>query len=300
MGYALEAMGADRCVHWEHGAAWHGGREAERLRYLKEVPIAIANSTAAARVLQLRWGYRGELHVCRNALRPSIVPLAPVAKLRGAGPIVLGVAARLFPVKGVAIALQAVAELRVRGVDVELKIAGEGPELARLRELAAALGIAARVTFLGALADMAMFYRSVDCLLHTPLTEAFGLVALEAAAHGCPVIATAIDGLSESVTDGVTGYALEPTLSLDDYVALGGGREGLPERVYAAASDALVETRALSPVLLATTVERLFERAATFETLSERASRHVLAAPDFAAHVRGVLDVIDGFLRRRT
>jgi glycosyltransferase involved in cell wall biosynthesis len=293
--FALDAMGAERCIHWEHGAAWHAGRETERQRYLDRVPLAIANSNAAARVLQLMWNYRGELRVCRNALRPSLVPAAPVAKRYPSGPIVLGVAARLYPVKGVALALHAVAELRAGGMDAKLQIAGEGPELAQLRALAARLRVAEHVTFLGALADMAEFYRRIDCLLHPPLTEAFGLVALEAAAHGCPVVAAAVDGLPEVVADGVSGYTLQPTLSLETYVELGGSRSGLPERVYSPERDALVAPQAVAPAVLAAAVTRLFAATPTFEALSESATRHALAGASFAAHVSEVLGIVDEF-----
>lgn len=296
--FALEAMGAERCIHWEHGAAWHPGRERERQRYLESVPLAIANSHAAARVLRLMWNYRGALRVCRNALRPSLVPSEPISKRYPRGPVVLGVAARLYPVKGVALAVHAIAELKSAGVDATLRVAGEGPELLPLRTLARRLGIADRVAFEGAIADMDTFYRRVDCLLHPPLTEAFGLVALEAAAHGCPVIAAAIDGLPEAVADGVSGYTVLPTLSLEDYVELGGSHDGLPERVYSPQRDALVQPQAVAPTEIAATVARIFDSAASFEALSASASKHVLARGTFAEHVGDVLGVIDDFRAR--
>ena len=73
---------------------------------------------------------------------------------------------------------------------------------------------------------MEQFYRDIDCLLHAPLTEAFGLVAIEAASLGCPVIAAAVDGLPEAVADGVSGYTVAPTLPLAEYVGLGGAHAG--------------------------------------------------------------------------
>ena len=291
--YALDAMGEERCIHWEHGAAWDKGHETERRKYFRRVPRAIANSRASARVLELLWEYRGVLRVCRNALRPSLVPSSPVRKSYPSRRIRIGVAARLYPVKGVALVLHAVQLLGRQGVDVELRVAGAGPEREHLEGLAGALGIGSRVSFLGSVRDMQAFYREVDCLVHPPLTEAFGLVAIEAAALGCPVIAAAVDGLPEAVTDGVTGYTVAPTLPLAEYAGLGGAQYGLPTLVYDPARDSLVATPLVDPAALAGAVGRLVSSAATFETLSARASEHVLAAPSFARHVDDVMAVVD-------
>ena len=272
--FALDAAGERRCIHWEHGAAWDGGRDAERRDYLARVPLAIANSTAAARVLKLLWDYRGDVRVCRNALRPSLVPAwGPVTKrFPSQRAIKLGAAARLYPTKGLALVLHAVAKLR-RSLDVELDVAGAGPELGRLKSLAERLKIAQQVTFLGAVNDMPAFYGSIDLLLHTPITEAFGLVALEAAAHGCPVVAAGVDGLAEAVAHGVTGQLVAPTLSLARYVELGGVLEGMPQCIYDPVADALREPRAVDPELLAGAVAAQFADARAYEAQSAAARR---------------------------
>jgi glycosyltransferase involved in cell wall biosynthesis len=161
------------------------------------------------------------------------------------------------------------------------------------------LGLRDKVTFHGAVNDMPAFYASIDCLLHTPITEAFGLVALEAAAHGCRVVAAGVDGLAEAVVDGVTGRLVAPTLPLARYVELGGALDGLPRCVYDPVADALAEARAVDPQLLAALVAAVFADARAFEAGSAAASAHVLAQPDFAAHVRDVMGVIDGYVGRR-
>jgi glycosyltransferase involved in cell wall biosynthesis len=291
--FAVGAAGPDRCVHWEHGAAWDSGHENERRGYFRDVGRAIANSHASARFLRLFWAYSGEIRVCRNALRPSLLPPAPVHKQFPTGLIKLGVAARLYPVKGVALVLHAMRALLARGLDVELAVAGAGPELERLQGLRRALGLDERVRFLGAVRDMGTFYGSIDCLVHPPLTEAFGLVAVEAAAFGCPVVAAAVDGLPEAVADGVSGFCVQPTLPLADYEGLGGAHAGLPALVYDPLGDSLVEPPIADPAALAQAVVRVFSSVSAFEALSASASEHVLRAPGFDAHVRDVAAVID-------
>jgi glycosyltransferase involved in cell wall biosynthesis len=292
IGYVLDAARAERCIHWEHGAAWDPGHERERRDYFRRVPRAIANSSASARVLQLLWGYEGTIRVCRNALRPSLLPPAPVSKRFPSGKIRLGVAARLYPVKGVAVALHALRALRDRSLDAELEVAGAGPELDRLRALAGTLGVTEHVRFHGALRDMEPFYRAIDCLVHTPVTEAFGLVVLEAAAFGCPVLAAAVDGLPEAVANGVSGQCVTPSLALRDYASFGGSLEGLPPLIYEPTRDALAEPRIVDPADLAAAVARLFGSAREYEEASAAASEHVLRTSSFDGHVREVMAAV--------
>ncbi|HEU4617129.1 MAG TPA: glycosyltransferase [Gammaproteobacteria bacterium] len=297
---AIDAVGEERCIHWEHGHAWHAGRERERRRYFARVPHAIANSKASARVLELRWDYAGTVSVCRNAVRPSLVPKEPRRReYPRDSAIRLGVAARLFPVKGVALALHALRSLRAESVDAELHVAGGGPDLEPLRTLASKLGVGAHVHFRGDVRDMRSFYADIHCLVHPPLTEAFGLVAIEAAAQGVPVVATAVDGLPEAVAEGVTGYCVRPELSLASYVELGARLEHVPEQVYDPVADALCETKAVDPGALATAVMKILSSAEAYESLSRSASEHVLREYRFDAHVDEVMSVVRAFHARQ-
>jgi glycosyltransferase involved in cell wall biosynthesis len=247
-------------------------------------------------VLELLWGYSGDARVCRNALRPSLTPEEPrQRRYPHDGPIRIGVAARLFPVKGVALALHAVRAFRAESTDAELHVAGAGPDLESLQALARRLGVASSVHFRGAVQDMRSFYADIHCLVHPPLTEAFGLVAIEAAAQGVPVIAAAVDGLPEAVADGVSGYCLRPELPLADYVALGGRLTHMPARVYDPIEDALCETKAVDPDMLAAAVARLFSSATGYEAMTRSASEHVLREYRFDAHVDEVMSAVEAF-----
>ena len=195
--------------------------------------------------------------------------------------------------------LHAVAALRAQrpSLDAELHVAGAGPSFRACARWPRAW-VCGRVTFHGAVGDMKTFYDGIDCLLHTPITEAFGLVAIEAAARGCPVVAARVDGLAEAVADwSQRSHASRRAAA----VALRRARrrlEGLPQCVYDPATDALVEPRAVDPERLAAKSPPCFADARGFEALSAGASAHVLAQPSFTAHVRDVLAVIDGYARR--
>jgi D-inositol-3-phosphate glycosyltransferase len=85
-----------------------------------------------------------------------------------------------------------------------------GGEGARLRTLAAALGVQDQVRFLGAVPQPELArYLSLAAVCVVPsYSESFGLVALEAAASGTPVVAARVGGLPMIVKDGLTGFTL--------------------------------------------------------------------------------------------
>jgi glycosyltransferase involved in cell wall biosynthesis len=135
---------------------------------------------------------------------------APIA---GRAPILLHVA-RLVEQKGTAYLLDAFAQLARKHSAAELVVIGAGPEHERLVARAAALGIAGRVRWLGAqphsevkrwLKKAAVFCLP-GCTTANGATEGLGLVLVEAAASGVPVVATRHGGIPEAVEDGVTGH----------------------------------------------------------------------------------------------
>jgi glycosyltransferase involved in cell wall biosynthesis len=115
-------------------------------------------------------------------------------------------------VKGQAVLLDAIGELARRGVPVELTLAGDGPERARLERRAAQLGIQHRVTFAGAVANdrVADLYAAADVFCTSSFAEGLPTVLMEAMAMGLPVVATRINGIPELVEDGVTGLLVSP------------------------------------------------------------------------------------------
>lgn len=125
---------------------------------------------------------------------------------------------RIQALKGFDIAISATAEVAHRGIgNIRLVVVGgpSGPsgdaELAMLKGLAADLGIADQVTFVGPKnhEDLPSYYQAADLLLMPSRSESFGLVAAEAQASGLPVIASAVGGLPYVVADGDSGVLIE-------------------------------------------------------------------------------------------
>jgi D-inositol-3-phosphate glycosyltransferase len=129
----------------------------------------------------------------------------------GADPVLLFVG-RIQRLKGADLAVRCLAELddpRARLVIVGGPSGADGyQELERLHRLTDDLGLGTRVHFEPPHAheDLAAFYRAADVVLVPSHTESFGLVALEAAACGVPVVAAEVGGLRAIVADGETGF----------------------------------------------------------------------------------------------
>lgn len=124
------------------------------------------------------------------------------------------VAARLEPLKGIDLAIEALAAMppadRPRLVIAGGPTEADGSYERGLSDLADRLGVTDEVEFAGARSrlELADLMRGAVALLVTSHSETYGLVALEAAASGVPVIAAASGGLREAVVDGVTGVLL--------------------------------------------------------------------------------------------
>jgi glycosyltransferase involved in cell wall biosynthesis len=99
--------------------------------------------------------------------------------------------------KGLPIAIDAIARARGMGAEIDrLWVVGEG-DMQRFRHVAARHGVADRVTFFGARADVERFYQAADFFVLPSMYEAFSLVLLEAAASGLSIITTAVNGVEE-------------------------------------------------------------------------------------------------------
>jgi glycosyltransferase involved in cell wall biosynthesis len=133
---------------------------------------------------------------------------------RGAEYVVL-VPARLSPLKGHPVLFSALAELprAIRDATAVL-LAGVGAEEPALRRLAANLGIADRIQFLGYEQDLRPFYAASDIVVLPTLSESFGQVVSEAMAQGTPVIASAVTGVSEQLESG-GGVLVKPGVVAD-------------------------------------------------------------------------------------
>lgn len=175
-------------------------------------------------------------------------------------PVVLFVG-RIQPLKGLEVAIGALGHLR--HPDAQLVVVGgpsgpDGPtEAAKAERVAEEYGVVDRITWQPPQPHhlLSTWYRAADVVLVPSRSESFGLVALEAAACGTPVVASAVGGLTTLVDHGRTGYLVE----------------GRDPAAFAHCVDQLLDNPALGAAMGAAAAERA--RNFTWSTTAARLRR---------------------------
>jgi glycogen synthase len=193
-----------------HSVEWALARRADAL-----VTCSAAMRAETAQLFDLD---PGTVHVVHNGIDPGgwRVPRPTAAAVReryapGAAPLLLFVG-RLEYEKGVQDLLAALPRIRRRHPGARLLVAGTGTQADFLRTEARRRRLGRAATFTGHLpdADLAALLVAADAVVLPSRYEPFGIVALEAAAAGATLVASAAGGLGELVVEGETGWSFPP------------------------------------------------------------------------------------------
>ncbi len=147
-------------------------------------------------------------------------------------PIVVGIAARLNPVKDISTLIKGFAKAYSQNNLLRLSIAGSGEEEKALKELALGLGIEDVTRFEGWVEDAKGYFEGVDINVLSSLSETFPYSLLEGAYVHCPAIASNVGGIPYLIEDGKTGLLFEA-----------GDSERLAEHILKLASDPSLRTQ---------------------------------------------------------
>ena len=163
--------------------------------------------------------------------------------------------ARHHPVKDQPTLIRGFAQAAPDLPGVDLLLVGDGPLRGALESLAAELGVASRVKFLGIRTDIPDLMRASECFALTSLSEAASLTLLEATASGLPAIVTAVGGNGEIVRHEREGLLFARG---DASGCAGAIRRLFREPELAARLGAAGRVRALERYQLSRTVEEYF------------------------------------------
>jgi glycosyltransferase involved in cell wall biosynthesis len=183
---------------WRPALAWMVRSPDRSLAASREIAAVAESLAPGVRVEALPNG------VDTTLFRMTAPAAGPTARRR------LIVPRRLFPKNGVEYFVRAMPRITER-VDTEAWVVGDGPERGRLEELAGELGVADRITFMGARphGEMPALLSACELAVFPSLMEATSVAALEAMACEVPVAASRVGGLPE-IVDTDVGALFEP------------------------------------------------------------------------------------------
>jgi glycosyltransferase involved in cell wall biosynthesis len=148
---------------------------------------------------------------------------------------------RLQRSKGVSLVIAAAAELKRDGYNVELRVIGQGPYMARLKEIALAEGLGDSVVFTGFLprSEIAKELRCSHVYASGSEQEGFSVALLEALASGTPAVVTDVGGVREVIAEGITGFVLRGRSVSEMAIAIKAARLGFEDMSRAARAATL-------------------------------------------------------------
>ncbi len=200
------------------------GRPLSRLTYgtinaraLRRLDYRIGVSDAMTDLLISRGFDPDRIFTIYNGLdftpRPAALSRADYLRSVGldadAESVVVGIAARLNPVKDIATLVRGFAKAWTDHPNLRLLIAGDGEESDRLKALARELGVERQVCFAGWVSDTDSFYNAIDVNTLTSLSETFPYSLTEGARAHLPTVASRVGGVPYLIEHGVTGLLFE-------------------------------------------------------------------------------------------
>jgi glycosyltransferase involved in cell wall biosynthesis len=214
-------------VHSGHGFAYvtqrHRARRGQTVRRALTLAVERLCAPAARVIVCVSEDERED--ALRDRIAPperlvvvhnGIAPLAPaepdlrLAALRSPGVPLIGFLARLHPQKAPLLLLDALAELRARGVPFRAALVGDGPLAQRVLERISELGLGDVVIALPFPGAVAPLLACFDVYVLPSLWESLPISLLEAMAAGLPVVAADTGGVREAVANGETGLLHPP------------------------------------------------------------------------------------------
>ncbi|MGD0995600.1 MAG: glycosyltransferase family 4 protein [Candidatus Bathyarchaeia archaeon] len=178
------------------------------LKFIKNVDAVISVSNYIKKELIFKGIESSKIHVIYNIPPDSInFKMASLNKTKTT--ITLFMQGRLVQDKDFDTIIKATKLITQKERSLKLIIAGNGPEMPRLKKLVNTLGLESYVLFTGWVCQselMRLYAGSDIVLLPAVPSEAFGRGSIEAMSFGKPVVASNVGGISEAVFDGVNGF----------------------------------------------------------------------------------------------
>ena len=258
-------------VMTKHGALVPGNRIGDRLnRLLIRRANVVAVSWEAAKIMRA-WmppGNRGVRYIPNGISTEPYESLPPREAARvqlglPARSFIVGIVARVTPVKGHVLLIDVFARLLTRLPEALLLIVGDGIRLPSVRARIRELGIGESVLVMGERHDVPTILAAIDVFCLPSEMEGMPMTVLESMAAGVPVVTSNVGGIPEIVQDGRTGLMVPPRAGKELETALLGlaNDPGRASEIGRAGRERLLSEFSIDRTLAA--YEELYQQAIT-------------------------------------
>lgn len=224
---AARIAGIPKIIFTAHGWAFNEERPLFQkfvIKFFSYITVILAHKTIAVSDAVKNdtksWPFiSGKLFVVKNGIKePNFLDreearsqLYSITKTAlPSNSFLVGTIAELHKSKGLAFAIEAFARLTHENPYIYYFILGDGEEKGHLDALVERHGLQGRVFMLGFVDEAPSFLKAFDVFLLPSITEALGLVLLEAGLAGLPVVASNVGGAPEIIVDNETGFLVPP------------------------------------------------------------------------------------------
>lgn len=206
---AARLAGVPVVIATEHGKnlwkkSWHRWIERMIVSPLVTCRVAVSEDIRDIRV---------EAHEVPEAKIVVIPPCVPIPSDEGTyregETIRIGAIGRMVEAKDYPTLIQAFASVIKSGVSAALIFLGDGPQRARLQDLAQEMLLSTCIHFPGFATDVGERLKTFDLVVFSSIREGIPVAMLEAMAAGIPIVATRVGGIPEVITDGMNGLLVE-------------------------------------------------------------------------------------------
>lgn len=183
-------------------------------RTLPRLPAILANSSYTARIISTQYHLKiDKVYICHKSIEPIQYTLVNILRQQSAPhpPRILFVGGNMQR-KGLPTLIQAAPLILKEHPEAEFWVAGKDQAESKMKTLCQRAGVMNNFHFSGwqSQSELVNLYAQADVFTIPSITEAFGVVFLEAMAAGVPVIGTEVGGVPEIIQDKENGLLVPP------------------------------------------------------------------------------------------
>lgn len=283
---ALSMLKNQTIVHHESGSAFNKREDSLVRKYLKSIDYVVANCDATKKMI-LHLDQKMSVDIVKTRMRKELECVRQGLDRNRIKNITFGALSSLTPRKGLPVLLHAFRELKEKGCEFNLNLAGTGMMEDELKKMVRLFRLNENVHFLGHVEDVEAYFQDIDVLVSTSLGDAYSNTIIEALAFGVPCVVPDIDGFVEIIKDGENGWVVNTQLAIEGEYSL--SSSALSQYCYWAKEKVISDARIMKLDLLVEVLLKIINHSESLIEFKEKALRSSRDLIGFEGYCKNLL-----------